>query len=498
MLLSCLLFVVCPFFVLLCRRFTFNPKEGIDNPVMVTTDDNFKLRPRLCILKRDEHESYGFHLRVEKGRKGHVFRNVVPEGIAERSGLQDGDRLLEINGCFVDDVSHSEVCKKIRLSGNHVCLLVLSGAEYEQAECGGQNLQSLSRTRTKQLDRCQPPRLCHVTRDPASGLGVTFTPVEGKRGHFGVSLVAGGAAEKAGIRKGDRLVWMDGAAVSDLSHSALSRMMRKCKDHITVLVIDSDSEQIYEQQQMPVLPSMAVPQNLPHRARRLRLVCGNDTYGFLLRLEKITPRDIVHILRHIEPGSPADRAGLRDGELLLEVNGEEVEPLEHEEVVNKVRESGAEVSLTTITFQGLVFYKKLGLSPLLFCEDVTVKDLQNSKEGAAGPKPRLCLVQKGSVGFGFNLGSSPHRPGTFISLVCDGGPGQEAGLLRGDTLIEVNGQNVEEKSLEDVMVLMKEGGKSLSLLVQEKNSDDKMELETPSSRDASDCEVRTHSYHQML
>ena len=40
-----------------------------------------------------------------------------------------------------------------------------------------------------------------------------------------MNLAAGGAAEKAGVCKGDRLVWMDGATVSDLTHSALSRMV---------------------------------------------------------------------------------------------------------------------------------------------------------------------------------------------------------------------------------------------------------------------------------
>lgn len=46
-----------------------------------------------------------------------------------------------------------------------------------------------------------------------------------------------------------------------------------------------------------------------------------------------------------------------------------------------------------------------------------------------------------------------------------GGPGESSGLRQGDVLVEVNGQNVEEESLENVFLLMKEGGLLLFLLV---------------------------------
>lgn len=65
--------------------------------------------PRLCLLKREEGESYGFRLRVERGRLGHIVRYVVPGGAAARGGLRDGDRLLEVNNCYVNDLPHPEV-----------------------------------------------------------------------------------------------------------------------------------------------------------------------------------------------------------------------------------------------------------------------------------------------------------------------------------------------------------------------------------------------------
>ncbi|TKS83640.1 Na(+)/H(+) exchange regulatory cofactor NHE-RF3 [Collichthys lucidus] len=490
----------------LTEKFTFNPKEGIDNPVMVITDDADSVstpRPRLCVLKREEGESYGFNLRVERGRQGHIIRNVATGGVAGRSGLQDGDRLLEVNNCYVDDIPHPEVARKIKLSGHQLCLLVLGGNEYEQAVSRGEDLRGLAKAHKG--EGCKPPRLCHITRDPVSGLGINFTPVEGEKGRFSVNLGKGGAAEKAGVRKGDHLVWMDGATVSDLTHSALSRMMKKCGDHITVLVIDSESEKIYMRERMPILPTIAVPLNLPYRARKHHLVSGSEGYGFLLRLEKTPSGRTYHVLRDMDSGSPAEKAGMKDGELLLEVNGESVESLRHEEIVDRVRQSGGQVSLTTITPQGLEFYTKLGLSPLLFCENEADESEKESstpasaaeqspqKETDDSGKPRHCSLQKGPLGLGFNLDCIPKSPGAFISQVAFGGPGQSAGLLEGDVIMEVNGQNVEEKYLEDVIMLIKEGGHFLSLTVMHKTSYKSKQSDTP-TRDITDTEQEDDDY----
>lgn len=74
----------------------------------------------------------------------------------------------------------------------------------------------------------------------------------------------------------------------------------------------------------------------------------------------------AHVLREVDSGSPAEKAGMLDGELLLEVNGESVESLKHEEIVDRVRESRQHVSLTTITPQGLEFYTQVGITGNMF------------------------------------------------------------------------------------------------------------------------------------
>lgn len=71
-----------------------------------------------------------------------------------------------------------------------------------------------------------------------------------------------------------------------------------------------------------------------------------------------------------------------------------------------------------------------------------------------------------------------------------GGSGQSAGLRVGDVVMEVNGHNVEEKYLEDVIMLVKEGGHFLSLAVMHKTDYNKLKQTDTPTRNIADSEVK--------
>ncbi|XP_053729485.1 putative PDZ domain-containing protein PDZK1P1 [Synchiropus splendidus] len=355
-------------------RFTFNARDGIDNPVLVVGDDpDPNPMPRLCQLKRVEGQNFGFNLRLDRDGRGLEVWRVERWTPADYSGLKDGDRILEINAEHVAAMDVNKVVRKIQSSGLYLFLLVLRAEEYKQAMHSGLDLCMLASAYNG--FPCFRPRLCHINRDSQHGLGLTAMSVKGVKGQHILSTVASGPAEKAGVQSGDKLIWINGVMASKLKRSNLRRILRKSRE-VTVLVIDHESESSYIRKKMPILPELAQCGSLPHSAKTMHLQKGPDGYGFLLRQEKLNvTHQLVHILREVEVGSPAEGAGLEDGNLLLAVNGVPVETMEHEEIVTMIRLSGNRVSLTCISILGRAFFRKLGLSPLWFHEEFLVQDL---------------------------------------------------------------------------------------------------------------------------
>ncbi|CAN2387909.1 PDZ domain containing 3 [Pristimantis euphronides] len=150
--------------------------------------------------------------------------------------------------------------------------------------------------------------------------------------------------------------------------SQLTKKLQQSGCRVVLLVLDSPAWGIYESR--GVTPGIAFvdTSSLPYRPRKLHVVRCPQGYGFLLRQEKCLGGP-GQFLRELDPGLPAEVAGMREGDRLLAVNGQSIEELEHEHVVSLIQESGNQVTLLVISNEGDRFYSEIGASPLLFYED---------------------------------------------------------------------------------------------------------------------------------
>ncbi|XP_037694696.1 Na(+)/H(+) exchange regulatory cofactor NHE-RF4 isoform X2 [Choloepus didactylus] len=206
----------------LTLKFEFNPKLGIDNPVLSLAEeqdlsDPWSLkRPRFCLLSKEDGRSFGFHLRPELGGAGHVVCRVQPGSSAQRQGLREGDRILGVNSHDVEHEDYAVVVRRIRASGPRVLLMVWARQVHDVARAQ----QGNAAHHCPILGPGVRPRLCHIMKDEG---GFGFSVTHGKQGPFWLVLSTGGAAERAGVPPGARLLEVNGVNVEKYTHHQLSR-----------------------------------------------------------------------------------------------------------------------------------------------------------------------------------------------------------------------------------------------------------------------------------
>ncbi|KAM4635359.1 Na(+)/H(+) exchange regulatory cofactor NHE-RF1 [Polymixia lowei] len=243
------------------------------------------------------------------------------------------------------------------------------------------------------------------------------------------------------------------------------------------------------------------------RPRLCVLEKGDNGYGFHLHGEKGKTGQFIRL---VEPDSPSETSGLRAGDRLVFVNGENVENESHQQVVSRIRAARTQLELIVVDLDTEQLLKKHNIKclkehvtdgiPVPFHESEDEDEdeeedhveengtrrestpvpenhgeihshvekklsINSEQEVCSELRPRLCVIQRGPNGYGFNLHSEKARPGQYIRAVDEDSPAERAGLQPKDRIIQVNGMPVEGKTHSEVVAAIKVGGDVTRLLV---------------------------------
>ncbi|XP_078402173.1 Na(+)/H(+) exchange regulatory cofactor NHE-RF3 [Cetorhinus maximus] len=350
--------------------YTHAKKQGIDiaelsspnpapvQPVMNGVSEKTP-QPKLCYLVK-QPSGFGFSLQTIQGVPGVFMAEITPAGAAFNAGVQLNDRIVELNGENVENLTHQQMVTKMKDSGNKIMLLLIDKASDKYFKSKMIKVVA-SMASVKGLPH--KPRIVQLTKGPL-GYGFCLRVEQGRQGHCIREIDSNSPASKAGLLDGDLLVAVNGNVVDHLDHESLVDKIRKCGNQTTFLVVDSPTnelykqagispicywEEVYESRRPVEVEEPRESQRSTDSPQRCPKVChltkGPDGYGFTINAIKGVEGQFI---KQVVKGSTAEEAGLQVNDILIEVNGVNVEADTHEELVEKIKSSGIKLSMLVI------------------------------------------------------------------------------------------------------------------------------------------------------
>ncbi|XP_044784304.1 protein scribble homolog isoform X7 [Bubalus bubalis] len=427
--------------------------------------------------------------------EGIFISRVSEEGPAARAGVRVGDKLLEVNGVALQDAEHQQAVEALRGAGatvhmrlwrermvepeNAVTVTALRPEDdYSPRERRGGGL----RLPLLPPEPPGPPRQRHVACLVRSEKGLGFSIAGGKGstpyragdgGIFISRIVEGGAAHRAGtLQVGDRVLSINGVDMTEARHDHAVSLLTAASPTIALLLEREAGGPLAPSPPphspppptaAPAAPGEPGPLRLPPSLLAaalegpypveeiclpraggplgLSIVGGSDhsSHPFGVQepgvfISKVLPRGL------------AARSGLRVGDRILAVNGQDVREATHQEAVSALLRPCLE----------LVLVVRRDPPP------PGMRELCIQK----APGERLGIsIRGGAKGHAGNP-CDPTDEGIFISKVSPTGAAGRDGRLRvGLRLLEVNQQSLLGLTHGEAVQLLRSVGDTLTVLV---------------------------------
>uniref|UniRef100_A0A096M5X5 Na(+)/H(+) exchange regulatory cofactor NHE-RF n=1 Tax=Poecilia formosa TaxID=48698 RepID=A0A096M5X5_POEFO len=236
------------------------------------------------------------------------------------------------------------------------------------------------------------PRLCVLEKSP-TGYGFHLHAEKGRTGQFIRLVEPDSPASASGLLARDRLMFVNGENVEGESHQQVVARIRATTGALELIVVDpetaellskhdlrcrkeyvtegiplpgGDSDSEHEDKRSNGTPvprengdTSSVERDGP-RPRLCHMKKGSGGYGFNLHSEKNKPGQFI---RAVDDDSPAQRAGLRPQDKIIQVNGVSVIGLPHTDVVAAIKANGDETTLLVVDAEAEEFFKKCNVQP---------------------------------------------------------------------------------------------------------------------------------------
>nr|XP_039248157.1 multiple PDZ domain protein-like [Styela clava] len=494
-----------------------DPNTPKPKPQKTSSSSGGDARPRICKIKKKDN-SFGFFLEAHGDTApGHFIKQVTKGGAADGTSLRAGDRLIAVGKNNVEKEKHAQVVNLIKKAGPKVTLLVIDEESYKElkakkipiteklAKSGSvkskQSTKAPPASKTKQSVKQESPkvsdnplkgktRVVHVLKNPKNGYGFFLKAKKGSPGEFVGNVDKDGSAEICGLYPEDQVMAVNGKSIIGMEHADVIGLIKAKQSQVVFVVMDTQAMKHFEEKaNYPTADDISKAHS--HLIRSVEMTKGDSGFGMFLKMEKGCS---FHIFSDIETNGVADKAGLKDGDILISVNGSGVWTDTHEQCIGKIKSAGSTVSMIVGSRATSEFLQKINVTigKELYDEWPTEDDLKvpdfekpskpvavvaeaviekkdgNKNDLGLGMKPRLCQVVRQDGGFGFFLKDDK---GHYLINLEKNGPAFRAGALDYDRIVEINGVNVENEPHSTVVQKIRDSGNEVTFLLVNKQEE---------------------------
>ncbi|KAL1129913.1 hypothetical protein AAG570_012857 [Ranatra chinensis] len=428
---------------------------------------------------------------------GHRDRNkmavlicgINPNGIAHKTGaLQVGDEILEVNGIILHGRCHLNASAIIKsLPGPIFKIIVLRKSEgLEELSVKPLTQFPLSLEEETPEQRYSSFKGVRTVTIKKSGQGLGIMIIEGKHAEVGQGIFIsdiqdGSAAQQAGLIVGDMILSVNKDTLLGASYDSAASLLKKTEGVVTLVVCNPNKCKEEEKKG----PELALPPTTPVTNKQTTPKSETPNVCFLSELAPlpgslspspsgkvrvegddnlaatapITPsiectieinKDKmglglsivggsdtllgVIIIHEVYPDGAAAKDGrLKPGDQILEVNNEDFRNITHSKALAALRQTPVKVRMVVYREESSSGGKE---------EDLDVIDVD--------------LIKKPGKGFGLSIVGRKNGPGIFISDIVQGGAaGTDGRLMKGDQILEVNGQDLRKMSHDEAAAVLK-------------------------------------------